>query len=225
MITIVSSRVGVLVLSIVVLIAVGCGPSKPTLSDYVGHWEGTYRGDLGGEYACHLEVSVVGQSAVVKSEDQTFRPCETYAQVYSVNTDGTLKGGPMGAVTLLFDKAKDEIIVSGLPTSRNLKRNPSYHSVKDGLSGTWKKVPKDGGQMLTDILIVELSNDGLFRIREKDVMDNADFRNVVYDNGTIRGTFHMAVDREWTSPFEIRMSGANVMTYKDQRGEESFAKQ
>jgi hypothetical protein len=34
----------------------------------------------------------------------------------------------------------------------------------------------------------------------------------------------MAVDEDWTSPFAIRKSGVNTITYKDQRGEESFEK-
>jgi hypothetical protein len=90
--------------------------------------------------------------------------------------------------------------------------------------GTWKKVAQGDGQLLTNVLIIERIGSGSFRVREKEVMDNAEFRNVVYNNGTIKGTLHMAVDEDWTSPFAIRKSGVNTITYKDQRGEESFEK-
>jgi hypothetical protein len=76
--------------------------------------------------------------------------------------------------------------------------------------------------MLTDVLIIERTGDGTIRIREKKVMDNTEFRNIVYGNGTIKGTLYMAVDTEWTTPFVITMSGKNSITYKDQRGEETF---
>jgi len=91
--------------------------------------------------------------------------------------------------------------------------------------GTWKKVPKDGMQMLSDVLVIESAGNGALRVREKEVMDNTEFRKVAYSNGTIKGTLYMAVDSEWTTPFVIKQTGQNTITYKDERGEESFEKQ
>jgi hypothetical protein len=204
--------------------AVACGGSGPSAQDYVGHWEGTYRVDSGNEYPCHLEISIVGQSLVVKSEDQTFKPCENYAQILSLAGDGTAKGGPMGMITLLFDRKANEIIVGGVPTSHNLRKDTNYHSLKTFFAGAWTKVPTNGGQLLSDTLLVELQSDGSFKVREKEVIDNADFQNVTYENGAIKGTFYMAVDAEHRWPFEIKARGPNIV-YSDMRGEESFTKQ
>ena len=194
-----------------------CGPSKPTATDYVGHWEGTYH-----EYPCHLHISLVGQSLVIKSEDQTFSRCEDYAQVLSMGEDGTAKGGPMGMITLLYDKTTKEIIVNGVPTSRNLRASPMYHEIRERLAGTWTKVPTEGGQMLTDVVIVEQHPDGNFAVREQKARGNSEFRNISYDNGTLRGTFSMVVDSEFRSPFEIKSPDRDTIVYSDERGSETF---
>jgi hypothetical protein len=102
---------------------------------------------------------------------------------------------------------------------------PHITATANQFVGTWKKIAKDGGQMLTDVLIIERTGDGTLRVREKEVMDNTEFRSVVYSNGTIKGTLYMAVDSEWTTPFAIKMSGKDTIKYSDQRGEEFFVKQ
>lgn len=200
-----------------------CGPPKPKASDYVGHWEGAHRSESGSEYPCHLHITQVGQSLVAKNEDQNFRQCESYAQVYSLSEDGAAKGGPMGMVTLLFDRANAEIIVSGIPTSRNLRKEPSYHEVRARFPGAWKKLKTDSGQVLADVLIIELREDG-FAVLEPEGYDQ--FVNVSYDNGTIRGSIEMTGDHStYRTPFSIKSTGANTMSYSDERGSLSFQKQ
>jgi hypothetical protein len=208
-----------------VISLITCGPSKPKASDYIGHWEGPNRTGSGSERPCHLHISLVGESLVVKSEDQRSERCEDYAQVLSLSDDGTAKGGPMGMITLLFDKEKNEIIVSGGSAPGNLRKAPEYHENRDRFPGTWKKVKTDGGQLLTDVLLIELRDDGTFAVREQEVIDNHQFLNVSYDNGVIRGTFEMAVDSTYRSPFSITSTGPQTMTYTDERGSESFQKQ
>ncbi|HYK05167.1 MAG TPA: hypothetical protein VE974_25685 [Thermoanaerobaculia bacterium] len=88
--------------------------------------------------------------------------------------------------------------------------------------GTWKKVPKEGGQMLSDILIVDLRDNASFDVREKASFYNAEFRNIKYESGVISGIYYFAVDNEHTLPFEIRKVDQNTLVYKDERGSEPF---
>jgi hypothetical protein len=172
-----------------------------------------------------LHISLVGESLVVKSEDQHSDRCGDYAQVLSLGADGTAKGGPMGMITLLFDKKKNEIIVSGGNAPGTLRRAPGYHEVRERFPGVWRKLKTDGGQMLTDVLVIELRDDDTFAVREQEVMGNTEFLNIAYYNGSLRGTFEIAVDSTHRWPFTITSGGPTTITYTDERGSESFQKQ
>lgn len=133
--------------------------------------------------------------------------------------------------TWYYYDAGDEVEVTGditfedtekgwRPTQHNIKAYRILTSKKERFQGVWK-----GGKILTDVLIIGLQDGGTFAIRELPAMDNADFRSVGYENGVIRGTFHIAVDSDVNLPFEIRMKDENTIVYKDERGEDCFSRQ
>lgn len=194
-----------------------CGPSRPSHKDYVGHWTEV-------EHGCNLHVTLVGSSLVAKGEDRS--SCSAGEEVYSLMEDGTAKGGPMGAFTLLFDRKTDQIIVTGMPRATRLRRDGEYHATRDAFAGTWKTSTsdKDAG-LLYPPLIIEAQADGGFRIREQEVLDNREFQNVVYDAGVIRGILYMAVDSEHRWPFDISRSADGGLVYTDFRGRHNLEKQ
>jgi len=221
----------VLFLAILFGMLVACGPSKPTGADYVGQWRGVSPGIAG----CRIYVSAAndGYLVNVRSSSGTTlyfgNNCLAYEGPYTMTPEGTLKGGQSGKELMSVDREHNRALISNAFIEVSMvkvdvpEQPPSTVSVNP-LVGTWKKVTKKGGQMLTDVLIIETMRDGTLRIREKEVMDNTEFRNVVYRNGAIEGILHMAVDSKWTTPFVIKISGKNTITYSDQRGEESFIK-
>jgi len=113
-----------MVLLAVVLLAalVARGQSKPTGSDYLGKWEGTIDSLTGGDGPCHLEISSLGVSFVMKSVRQTIGNCVHYEGVFTLTPEGNLKGGQMGELLISFDKAKNQAVVSGMGKLRYLTK-------------------------------------------------------------------------------------------------------
>ena len=192
----------------------GCGQSKPQATDYAGHWNGG---------RCSLHIAVVGASLVAKAEDDAGAGCREYEQVYSLGEDGSAKGGPMGAITLLLDKKANSLIVNGPGILGNMNRDDQYHAIKDGFDGTWRVAPKNEG-LMNDVLIIELT-DGQFRVREQEQMDNKEFRNVRYEPNKITGILEMTVDSTYRTPFSIVRNTDGNLLYSDQRGGQSLKKQ
>src|SRR5665213_1180694 len=92
---------------------VACGPAKPTGSDYLGKWEGTIETLAGGEGQCHLDISKVGESFVIKNERQTIANCALYEGITTLTPEGNLhRGSGLGEMVVSFDKNKDQAIVS-----------------------------------------------------------------------------------------------------------------
>jgi hypothetical protein len=108
----------VVAFSILVLLA--CGPAKPDGSKYLGKWEGTIEGSFGEVGSCHLDISKLGESFVIKSERQTFGNCAGYEGVVTLTPEGNLTNGGM---VLSFDKAKNQVVVSGFNKLRYLTKS------------------------------------------------------------------------------------------------------
>ena len=105
---------GAVALSVILAAAlVACGPSKPNGSDYLGKWEGTIPALTGNEGPCHLDISKVGESFVIKSERQTIGNCVFYEGIYTLTPEGNLRyGSSAGEVIISFDPSKNQAVVS-----------------------------------------------------------------------------------------------------------------
>jgi len=102
---------------------------------------------------------------------------------------------------------KDKLYFAGEEFSRKeLLEAEAVRIQADKVSfhGTWKKVPKEGGQTLSDILIADLRDNASFDVSEKTPFYNAEFRNIKYDSGVIGGIYYFEVDNEHSLPFEMR---------------------
>jgi len=138
--------------------------------------------------------------------------------------DGKLKTGTAIGDIQYFE-GKDKLYFAGEEFARKEFLEAEAVRIqadKTSFHGTWKKVPKEGGQMLSDVLIVDLLDDASFEIREKRPFFNSEFRNIKYDNGVISGVYHFEVDNEHNLPFEIKKADENTLVYKDERGSEPF---
>ena len=104
---------------------VACGPSKPTGSEYLGKWEATWRGDVGGVYPCPLDISRNGTSLLITVEGEfggTGSICSEYRGIFTLTPEGNLKGGPMERVLLSFDKEKNRVALSARGQVQYLKK-------------------------------------------------------------------------------------------------------
>jgi len=150
-----SASVMVTVLSLGIFTS--CGQSRPTPSNYLGKWEGTVEALTGSEGRCHLDISPVGQSFVIKSERQQIGNCAAYEGVWTLTPEGNLKGGPMGSMLISYDKTKSQAVVSGLGQLRYLRR-PSQQDLNAAIfAGTWQR-PSNG-----QVFRLEELNQGGFR--------------------------------------------------------------
>ena len=91
---------------------VGCGPSKPTGSAYLGKWVGTGRDNLdGNRVACQFDVSTVGQSFLIKGEGPG--NCSVFGGIFILTPEGNLsRGSGLGELVISYDKDKNQAIVS-----------------------------------------------------------------------------------------------------------------
>ena len=90
----------------------GCGPSKPTGSEYLGKWTATDE-NMGSVFSCPLDIAKNGESFVVTLEGPPQGDmCKNYTGIYSLTPDGSLKGGAAGMVALSFDKASNRVALS-----------------------------------------------------------------------------------------------------------------
>ena len=90
----------------------GCGLSKPNGSEYLGTWDGAVPTNwTGSACTCPIEISKVGENFVVKSQNAC-AVCTENDGIYTVTPEGSLKGGPGGASVILFDKAKNQTVLS-----------------------------------------------------------------------------------------------------------------
>jgi hypothetical protein len=124
-----------------------------------------------------------------------------------------------------YSEERDKLYFSGEEFSRKEFLEAEAVRIqanKTSFHGTWKKVPKEGGQMLSDILMIDLLEDGRFSISESRPFFNAEFRDVKYEQGVIAGVYHFEVDNEHNFPFEVRKVDGNTIIYKDERGSEPF---
>jgi hypothetical protein len=124
----------VLLLAFCGLIATaGCGPgglSKPTGEEYLGTWEGTIETSVGGEGPCHLSIARLNQSFVVKSERQTIGNCQVFEGIFTLTSEGNLKGGPMDGLLISHDKSSDKAVVSGAGKLKYLLRTEAVDRLK-----------------------------------------------------------------------------------------------
>jgi hypothetical protein len=132
-------------LAVVVLtVLVACGRSKPSGSDYLGNWGGTVESITGDEGPCHLSISSVGQSFVIKSERQTIGNCAAYEGIWTLTPEGNLKGGPMGSMLISYDNTTKQAVVSGLGKLRYLTKAPSGEEVRDAAQSKDYWIDREG---------------------------------------------------------------------------------
>ena len=130
-------------MALLLIIATSCGKSRPSSSNYLGKWEGTVESLTGSEGRCHLDISTVGESLVIKSERQRIGNCVAYEGVWTLTPEGNLKGGPMGSMLISYDKKATQAVVSGLGGLRYLRR-PSQQDLDAAVyAGTWR-LPSNG---------------------------------------------------------------------------------
>ena len=104
----------VLVAFILMSALLGCGQFKSNGSIYLGKWHENKNDFNGQPYTCLMDISRNGESFIVK-EAIAGAPLGScfYSGIYTLTPEGNLKGGPMGVVSLSFDKNKNQIIISG----------------------------------------------------------------------------------------------------------------
>jgi hypothetical protein len=118
-----ASRFAVALTVVLGAVLVACGPSKPTGSDYLGKWEGTIEALTGSDGPCHLDISKVGESFVIKSERQTIGNCVFYEGIAILTPEGNLRrGNGLGEMVVSFDKNKNQAVVSGSGKLRYLTK-------------------------------------------------------------------------------------------------------
>ena len=121
-----------------------CGPAAPKGDDYLGKWEGTVESLIGNEGQCHLDVSAVGQSYVIKSERQRVGNCSAYEGIWTLTPEGNLKGGPLGNMLISYDKKTGRAVVSGLGQLRYLTRPTQEQLNSAAFEGSWRIPSKNG---------------------------------------------------------------------------------
>jgi hypothetical protein len=136
---------------------IACGPTAPKAGDYLGKWEGTVEALTGNEGQCHLDISAVGQSFVVKSERQRIGNCVAYEGIWTLTPEGNLKGGPLGSMLISYDKPTRRAVVSGLGQLRFLTRPTQQQLDSAAFAGTWRMPTKDG-----EFFTLEELGDGRF---------------------------------------------------------------
>jgi hypothetical protein len=122
--------------------ALSCGPAAPKGDDYLGKWEGNAESLIGNE--CHLDISAVGQSYVVKSERQRIGNCAVYEGIWTLTPEGNLKGGPLGNILISYDKKTSKAVVSGLGQLRYLTRPTQDQLDVAAFEGNWRMPSKNG---------------------------------------------------------------------------------
>jgi len=136
-------HVAALLVSIIAL-AFACGPTAPKGDDYLGKWRGAAESLIGNEGQCHLDVSAVGQSYVIKSERQRIGNCAAYEGIWTLTPEGNLKGGPLGNILISYDRTTRKAIVSGLGQLRYLTRPTQDQLDVAAFEGTWRMPSKNG---------------------------------------------------------------------------------
>jgi hypothetical protein len=114
-----------------------CGPARPSGTDYLGKWEDTIESPGGGEGRCHLDIAAVGRSYLVKSERQQARNCVAYEGVWTLTSEGNLRGGQTGNLLMSYDKVNHQTVVSGLDQLRYLRRPTQEELLSAAFEGTW----------------------------------------------------------------------------------------
>jgi len=132
-----------LLLSIIAFVF-SCGPTAPKGDDYLGKWEGTVESLIGNDGQCHLDISAVGQSYVIKSERQRIGNCAAYEGIWTLTPEGNLKGGPLGNMLISYDKKTARAVVSGLGPLRYLTRPTQDQMDVAAFEGTWRMPSKNG---------------------------------------------------------------------------------
>ena len=100
---------------------VGCGPSKPSGSEFLGKWEATSM----DKYVCPLVISRNGASFLITVEGEfggSGAICEEYRGIFTLTPEGNLKGGPMGSTLFFFDQQKNQIAASYFGEVQYLKK-------------------------------------------------------------------------------------------------------
>ena len=112
---------------LMVVALVGCGPSKPSGSEYLGKWDITTKGGIGLPVECRLNISQNGESFLISdaTEDKSWHQvCGKYDGIYTMTPEGNLKGPAMGMPLMSFDKVKNQVIVSGGGELEYLRKVP-----------------------------------------------------------------------------------------------------
>ncbi|CAG0971149.1 hypothetical protein ANRL2_01652 [Anaerolineae bacterium] len=138
-------------------ILMSCGQARPTPANYLGKWEGTVEALTGGEGRCHLDISPLGQSFLIKSERQLIGNCEAYEGIWTLTPEGNLTGGPMGSMLISYDKTTKKAVVAGLGQLRYLRRPSPQELAVAAFAGTWR------GQASYQHFRLEELNQGGFR--------------------------------------------------------------
>ena len=109
-------RLGLLLVALAISILVACAPARPNGSEFVGKWGGLRaQGGTDAMYDCPLDIARNGASFLLKidsTDSTTTVVCRVYEGIYTLTPEGNLKGGPLGMVSLSFDKAKRQVVLS-----------------------------------------------------------------------------------------------------------------